>query len=801
MFANYFKIAIRNLGKNRIYAFINIFSLALGIAGCLLIMLFVRDEISFDTFHPDADRIYRLAVEENYGEGQQFMNTTSPIALGQLLQDNFPEIESFTRVAAISNIVQRGDQKFSERIHLVDPSFFTMFHFPVLRGEANEDLRSVIITQAMAEKYFENEDPIGQRIGIQLAQAPEDFIVSGIAQNVPINTSIRFDFLIPFGNSKSVWSERAHRSFTSVAPETYIQLPKQYDAANLAGKTPAIFKQMWGERYQEGMYIVHYQPMLDIHLNTDYPAGIEAISDPAYSYILSAIAILVLLIACINFVTLSLGRSIERAREVGMRKVIGAGRSQIIRQFWGEAILLSFLALLIGLVIAELFLPVFNDLAGKSLSLTYDAPVILYLAALMLTIGLLAGSYPAIVLSKFQPVEVLKGHLRIGSAGFLRQGLTVFQFALSIFLIAITIGMARQLTFLQEKNLGFDREQVVMLPTGLSSQEGIALFERLRNELNTHPSIAGITASAFAFGEGWANIGFEGEDGIYRNFNMNAVRPGYLDAMGMSLAAGRGFSDDISSDESGAIIINEAFAAEFGMQDPIGKQIPNSNYPHEVIGMVKDFNFRSLHSEVTPLALVINPRPIFQHSNDVSFATSPSPKVAIKIKAGEIAGGLDIIKSAWQEAAPNLEFNYAFLDESLDRQYRQEAHLGAIVKHATGFAILIASMGLFGLAALVVIRRRKEIGVRKVLGATTPGIAVNVTKDFIQLVLIAIAVASPAAYWAIDQWLQEFAFRIDIGMDIFLLAGIIAIVIALLTVSFHAVKAAFTNPVDSLRHE
>ena len=801
MLTHYIKIAIRSLLKNRIYSFINLFGLAVGIACCLLIILFVRDEWSYDDFHPDAERIYRVAVEENYGEGQRFFNAVTPFPVGPLLRDTYPEFETFVRVAMIRNLVQREEKAFTERIHLIDPAFFTMFNFPLLQGKATTDLNSVIVTEAMAEKYFSGENPIGKSISIQLANSPKTFVVAGIAQNPPSNTSIRFDFLISLENGNSIWSDRQRRSFTNVIPETYIRLSQGFDVAELSAKLPALFKKKWGERFQEGMYNLHFQPLLDIHLNTDYPAGIEPISDPAYSYILGAIALLVLLIACINFVTLTLGRSAERAREVGVRKVVGAGRPQLIRQFWGETVLLSFAALLLGVVVAEFALPGFNDLAGKTLALQFDGMLIFFMAGLMLFIGLLAGSYPAVFLSRFHPVAVLKGTLRIGSANLLRQGLTVFQFALSVFLIVCTLGMAKQLTYLQQKNLGFDREQVVVIPTGLPSAEGVSLFKRFRNELATHNVIADVTASAFAFGEGWASIGYGADDGAYRDFNLNMVQPGYLKAMGMELIAGRGFSDDISADATEAFIINEAFAAEFGLENPIGQQVPGSRFPHKIIGVVKDFNYRSLHSPVTPLALVIDPRPVFQNCNDVSFSVSPSPKIAVRIKPGNIPVAMDLIKQTWENTAPGLEFDYAFLDEALDRQYRQEEHLSAIVQHATVFAILIACLGLFGLAALVVSRRTKEIGVRKVLGASVPGITMLIAKDFIKLVLIAIIVSAPAAYFALREWLQEFAYRASIGPGVFLLAGLMALGIALLTVSFQAIKAGLMNPVESLRYE
>ncbi|MCB0317009.1 MAG: FtsX-like permease family protein, partial [Calditrichaeota bacterium] len=368
------------------------------------------------------------------------------------------------------------------------------------------------------------------------------FTVCGIIAPAPDHSSIRFDMLIPFANSHAVWSERAHLSPFNVAVETYLQLPAGHGAADLAAKTPEMIRRLLGERYREGIYLLHFQPLTDIHLNTAYPAGLEPISDPAYSYLLAIVALLVFLIACINFTSLTLGRAGERAREVGVRKVVGAGRGQLIRQFWGETVLLSCFALLLGVLLAGSFLPTFNTLTGKSLALRFDAIFLGSMLLLMLLTGLVAGSYPAIFLSGFRPVEVLKGRIHIGPGGLFRRSLTVVQFALSVFLIICTLSIAGQLHYLQNKNLGFDKNQVLILPTGLPPQEGLPLYERLRNSLAGHQAIAGIGASAFALGEGWMTIGYDADDGTYRNFRLNVITPEFLETVGVELAMGRNFS-------------------------------------------------------------------------------------------------------------------------------------------------------------------------------------------------------------------------------------------------------------------
>lgn len=485
-----------------------------------------------------------------------------------------------------------------------------------------------------------------------------------------------------------------------------------------------------------------------------------------------------------------------------MRKVVGAVRSQLMRQFWGEAVLLSFFSLFLGIGTAVLLMPTFNSLANKNLHLAFDVTTFFVLLGLMGVVGFIAGSYPAGFLSAFKPVEVLKGKERQGNRNFLSHGLVVVQFALSIFLMISTIVMSEQLHFLRGKNLGYNSEQVVVITTNSNPQEGMRLVELFRNDLGKKTGIIQIAGSIYTFSAGWETVDFHTDDGIFREFYLNRVDHDFLDTLGIELAAGRNFSKDFPSDLREAVIVNEAFAEEFNWQSPIGERLPGRRFPtHRVIGVVKDFNFESLHDPIRPMMLVLDFTTIYQGIENHSVSSSRAPKIFVRIKPDNIPQTIALLKDTWEKIAPNVPFNFSFLDDDVDRLYRTEERWGKIVNYSSFFAILIACLGLFGLASLTITRRTKEICIRKVLGSSEAGVIRILCKDFAKLVLIANIIAWPVAYYAMSSWLEGFAFRTSIGLWIFFLAAALAFVIALATVSFQAVKAALINPVDGLRYE
>ncbi len=806
MLKNYIKTAFRTLWKDKVHTAINAGGLAVGLACCLLILLFIQHEWSFDRFHAKTDQIYRAWVLEDYGEDEQFFNSVTPVILGPTMEATFPEVEAIVRVDFFGTQVRRGNETFDETVSFADPTFFDVFDFALERGERAAQLadpNGIVITPAIVARYFGSEDPIGQTLSVRVNDAFEDLVVTGIAAPTPANSSIQFDLLVSMEFAEQIYSEGTKRSWTNVSPETYVLLRDDVTGPALEAKLPTMIQQVFGNRYVEGEFSVGLQPITDIHLNPDIPAGAIAPSDPAYSYILGAVALFILLIACINFMTLSIGRSMDRALEVGVRKAIGAGRRQLMVQFWGEAVLMTVLALGLGIALALTFLPLFNALSGRELVFALDAGMMVSIVVLALLISFVAGSYPAAVLSGFRPVEVLKGKIRVrGDRSLVRQGLVVVQFALSIFLIASTIIMQQQLTFLQDKNLGFDKEQVVIIPTGLPTAEGYDLAERFRNEVADYDAVVSLSASAFTLNDGWAEVGYTDDQDRYREFNINRVDHNYLATMGMELVAGRDFSRTITSDERQAVIVNEAFVQEYGWDNAIGQRLPGANFEdHAVVGVVRDFHYQSLREAVAPAMLVLTTDAIFQGIENAGFRSSPRPDLSVRLKPGDLPGTLALLEATWARTAPDRSFDFYFLDDAVNTQYQAEMQLGRIVRIASLLAILIACLGLFGLAALAAARRTKEIGVRKVLGASVGGIVGLLSRDFVRLVVIGFVLAVPLTYFAMTRWLADFAYHIEPGVGVFVLAGLLALAIALVTVSYQSIKAALRDPVKSLRYE
>ena len=571
-----------------------------------------------------------------------------------------------------------------------------------------------------------------------------------------------------------------------------------------------MFRRLLGdEDFKQSKYAPGLQPLTSIHLDTTYPVGDIPVSDVKYSYILSAVAILILFVACINFVTLSVGRSLKRAREVGIRKVVGAQRRQLIAQFIGEAVVITAIALVLGMVLSVLGLPLFNELSGKQLVFSWNGFLLLVIVCLLSVIGLMAGSYPAFVLSAFKPVSVLKGSLQIGSKQRLRQVLVGVQLVLSIFLISSTLIMKQQLNFLQNKNLGFNKEQLVVIQLNVPRggrlpervKKGFEMSEQFKLELGKVNGVLAVGTASHDFGDGsWTAVGYTDDQGTYRNFNLNVIDDEYIPLMKMEMVAGRNFTDEVA-DKKG-VLVNEAFAKEYGWTDVNGKRIPGKNFgEHEVIGIVKDFNYTSLYTSVPPLVMVQDPAIILAGSENINFENNPMPKLFVRLAPENMQATLDQVKSVWDNLTNAEEFDFTFVDQALDAQYRSDQNLGKIVSLATLLAVIIGSLGLYALASLAMQNRTKEISIRKVLGATEQSLLVLLSRDYVMMILVSLLLSVPITWYLMSNWLQSFQYRIEVGWQVFALAGGLSLLVALITISYQALKTAWTHPAETLKYE
>ncbi len=799
MLKNYLKIALRNLLRHKGYSFINVAGLAVGITCCLLILLFVQDELSYDRYHEKAGRIYRLVVE-NEAEGRVFQNALSSAPMVPALLRDYPEIESAARFYPVdaSVMVSYGERRFyEERFFYADAAAFEIFTFPFIKGDPKTALNApntIVLTEEMAHKFFGDEDPLGKIIKVDLQR---DYLVTGVIKNIPNNSHLRFDFLASFQSLESILGE-ALQSWTYNPFFSYLLLRRDYPARELDGKIASLFEKNIAEQLQSlGWRLQPYlQPLTDIHL---HPLGNElyAQGDIRYIYIFSAIALFILVIACINFMNLATARSEMRSREVGMRKILGSQQRQLVAQFIGESVLMALIATLIAVVLIELILPSFNAIANRELAIDYsNNPLLLVgLFALTLFVGVLAGSYPAFFLSAIKPLEVFKSRTATGWRGFLsRQALVVFQFGISIILMIGTVVVYNQLDYLRKKKLGYNQEQVVVVPikdAGLLEQR-----QTFKHALLQSPSVSRVTFTSRYPGIGtWGTVARRPDRPEVQVTDMKVLLTDfdYIETLNIALLAGRSFSAEMDAitGATRAVILNETAARALGWSAPaeaVGQTINAlGNRSGTIIGVVKDFHFQTLHMGMQPLMMVPAP-------DGYGYAM-------LRIAAHDIGGTLEHVKNAWTVFAPQWPFEYLFLDDNFGKQYEAEQRLGKIFGAFGGIAIFIACLGLFGLASFTAGRRTREIGIRKVLGATASGIVKLLSREFVKLVLVANVIAWPVAYFAMNKWLQSFAYRIDIGWWIFALAGGLALLIALLTVSMQAIKAALANPVEALRYE
>jgi putative ABC transport system permease protein len=808
MLKNYFKIAWRNLLKNKTFSFINIFGLAVGLCCFILISLYVIDELSYDRHFKNADRIYRINSDIHFG-GSDMKMSQSADPMGAALKKDYPQVEQFTRLYTNygSNFIKKGNEFINEaRIAHADSTFFDMFSIQVLEGNSKTALdapNTIAISRSMAQKYFQTTQAVGKTLEVGIMRKTI-YNITAVYEDIPVNSHFNFDFICSMKNVQYEWGNFMSHNF-----QTYIRLQEGTDYKAFGKNFEKVIAKYIFPNLSQLMNIksldemkktgnsLEYSlfPMTDIHLKSDRAFEISVGGNIQYVYIFGAVALFLLLIACINFMNLSTARSANRAKEVGIRKVLGTEKNTLIGQFIAESALTSYIAMALALLMMVFLMPAFNELSAKSFSTaTLFKPKFLpFLLFLPLFVGILAGYYPAFFLSSYKPIEVLKSKLNTSFAkSNLRSILVMFQFVVSLTLIISTIIVYQQLNYIQSKKVGFDKDQVLVLGGTGALKENQEAF---KNEISQLAGVKSATGANFLpVSNSSRNDNTFSKDAVMNKdngFNMQVWRIdyNYISTLGMALAKGRNFSKAFGTDSSG-IIINETTAKLLGHADPIGKKVYSGDgseiIGYTIIGVVKNFHFASLRENIGPLCMLLG-----VNRNGLAF----------KVNTTDMPNLLSQIESKWKKIAPDIPFLHSFLDESFDEMYRAEQRIGKVALIFAFLTILIACLGLFGLVTYMTEQRIKEIGIRKVLGASIPSIIGMLSKDFFKLVIISFCIASPIAYFAMKNWLQDFAFRVDINWWTFALSGLGSVLIALLTVSYQAIKAALMNPVKSLKTE
>jgi putative ABC transport system permease protein len=795
MFSNNLKIALRNLLKNKTFSFINVFGLSVGIICTLLIMLWVQDELNFDQFHKNGNQIYRVVQYDNNGK-----NSRTPAMLAPEITTKIPEIGSFTRVFKLPGVVFKQETNIFNEDNgiVVDPQFFSIFNFPFIEGNPETALSapsSVIITESLAKKYFGNSDPINKTINIDGRNAS---VVTGVIKDIPKNSHLKFDFVMPFcllevimASDVNDWGAYNYTTYLKLAPKTNIAAASLKINQIAKDKLPAQLLSFWNK--------FELQPLSQIHLSADisndhFLGNFTVVEDRSTVYIFSYIAFFILILACINYMNLSIAQSGGRTREIGLKKVVGSSKAQLRKQFMGEYFLISMFALVVAIISVNLLLPWFNQISGKTLVVNHAKNIIPYLTILLVT-TLLGGFYPAFSLSSFNPVNTLK-QLVPGSVktSYLKSSLVIFQFAVSIILIAGTFIVYRQLQYIQDKKLGFQKENIVYVPIKGNSA---SRYQAMKEELLKNPDILAVSAKDCLPTTTLRNlVDFFWDDKKPDQqvmMELTGVDYNYFEELNISLLAGRSFSETFPSDASSAFILNEEAVKITGMESPIGKKFASWNKSGTIIGIIKNTNFKSLHEKPNPQ--------VYHIMKNIHEEAGLAGVMLIKLNGSNQAKTLVFIEKTWKNLNAEAPFELHFLDQTYDQLYSSERKINLIFGYFSILAILIACLGLYGLVLYSADQRKKEIGIRKINGANITEVMAMLNTDFVKWVAIAFVIATPIAYYAMNKWLENFAYKTELSWWIFALAGLLALGIALLTVSWQSWRAATRNPVEALRYE
>ena len=793
MIKNYFKIALRKLWRQKVFSFINIMGLAVGMTACFLIYLYVHFETSYDAFNTKANRIYRIITDiKTPSDLLQWSSTSAPMAIN--MQRDFPEVESAVRISGQSFLVRKDNEKFQENNTIMaDSTLFNIFDFPLVYGNKNTALKepmSIVLSQTAAKKYFGNTNPVGQTV--LLTGGAINATITGIMKDIPENSQFKADMIVSMSSQKQIYGQSIDSQWTSFNLVSYLLLKPGVNVKSLTAKVSRVLDKHVGSQLKEAQmsFTLFLEPLRDVYLYSTRDGSKTGNINNVY--IFSIIAVFILLIACINFINLTTARSAERAKEVGIRKVVGAARFQLAKQFMGESVVICFMAFIVSILLSSLLLSLFNHLAGKQVSTPffYHPLYIVSLFFISIGIGIVAGFYPALVLSSFKPVSVLKGRFASGTKGILlRKGLVIFQFTISIILIIGTVIVYTQLKYMRSQDLGFSKDQTIVIDTNQDKNK-----DAFKESLSSVPGVLATSFSSTVPGGGtstaYSKVQNKSGDMQTASLDIYFVDFDYINQYKIKVIAGRGFSKEFGTDTTQAMVINESAAKLLGYTSPqqaVGRNFDQWGRKGKIIGVVRDFHYIALQEPIRPLTMRIEP--------------GGYQLISIKVATANLPATIKDIESKWNQLIPNRPFDYSFLDESFDKQYRAEDRFGSLFFNFAILAIFISCLGLLGLASYSTIQRTREIGVRKVLGASVSNIINLLSIEFLKLVLVAFIIASPIAWLFMNKWLQDFAYRTYLSWWMFVFAGIAAIVIAFGTISFQAIKAAIANPVKSLRTE
>jgi putative ABC transport system permease protein len=816
MLKNYFKIGFRNLLKNKTYTSINLLGLTVGVAGSVLLFFYIQHQLSFDTFHTSNDSIYRVLRTQNASEGFGKGPSLS-LALKPVLEENFGNEMIFTNVLNNTYLTKEMDgEGFSQSVTFVSPGFFEMFSFELLQGtypKTSDNRYDIVLSENTAKKYFGEQDPIGRSLLVRLAEEFINYTIVGLIENAPSNSSLDYELLMLDDNIDVMYTEQQRNHWHMAFGDAYLMVKDKERAEVFEKSMQDYIQRIFSDREEPINYNFSLQPLAEVYMDTEIAPGLAASMNPKILWILAGIGFLIILIACINFTTMAIGSSANRAKEVGVRKTMGAGSEQLFGQFMAESVLITLAAMIFGIGLSLLFLPTFNKLMDTALEISFTLNQALILVVLGIVIALLAGSYPSVFLSSFRPVQVLKSnmHLKFGKQN-LRMGLLGFQFFISIFLITCTLVMFRQMKAIENHELGINHTAIIQLQVPPPASQGLFDFiekgfdyaSPFKNEMRKLPDVENVTIASSIYGDNsWFKAGFDTPDDKTVNFNINIVDEDFVDVFGLEILEGRNFSQNIPSDFSGGFILNESMKSALGWESALGNSLESKRGFEEnrAIGLVKNFHFESLYHDIDPAILVVKPENIFGGLHSLWMSEDVTPKLFVKVQTKDMQATISRMQDIWKDLYGSDPFNFSFLDDTIAKQYTKDQSLRSLVSIASTLAVIIAGMGLFSMASLAISSRIKEIGIRKVLGATTMEISLLFNKDFMKITLVGIFAALPVSYYFMHQWLNDFAVKTNLGVGIFALVICMGIVFSILIVSSQAIRASWLDPVKSLKTE